>query len=943
MYIRISALLIALFLTTNSFSLGENSGVTPDKALQLLTEGNERFIKNKLTAPNTGSDRRKTTSTEGQHPFASIIGCSDSRVPVEILFDRGIGDIFVIRVAGNVCDTDEIGSIEYGTEHLGTPLLVVLGHTGCGAVTAVVTGAELQGKIPPLVDNIRPAFEKVTKNNPGKKAEDLIPQTIEANVWQSIEDLLKGSPAVCELVSKGKLKIVGALYNISDGKVKWLGPHPEQATILSAALSSEKSPGSTVLNGNESIAGASGSEITFNGNSVVLIDSAKLSELDRARNRTFTAESKKIENNSNIIKDFSLIIILILILSLAGIFVWKSGIVNNLSLSGKLYTGFGVIVVLGVIIGLGGYYFVGKVSKETSLEAASLNIEIMTNELFKLQNEFILKGIENKDLGEKILARVDELKKEYENNLKNIKSMGLNDKEMVEFNSIDEIYKKYMTTFSEIALKYHEIEKSKEELDILAGKVDEQISTAANQSGNMDFARCEASTLRLFIAGNEFFLQKDIKSVKNMETELGNIYQILSKSNSVSGEVDKELKAYAGLLSLVIKDELQIESDQIDCDMELGELDSLAASISEYAKEKSSEAKNIADFGSIMFMILAGLLGSILAFFISRGITSSLKKVMFTLSSGADQVAEASGQVSMSSQQLAEGASEQAGSLEETTSSLEEVSSMSFRSAENAHNCDIAMKQAEESFKTLDIKLHSMIGAISEIKTNSEETQKIIKTIDEIAFQTNLLALNAAVEAARAGEAGAGFAVVAGEVRTLAVRAAAASKDTQTLIEKTVSSVRNGSSLMEEMKETIKDNVAFGGRVGSLVSEIAEAAGEQARGLEQVNVALNQIDKVTQVTAANAEESASASEELSAQAIELNNAVDVLRTLVDGSQSINGNENIKQLPVQKHRQAKINDFTKKAHLKDKPSRGIVTSKGSRSVLIPLRDDDSNNF
>lgn len=207
-----------------------------DEALTMLKEGNKRFVagisdKSARQYPHLDADRIMETKT-GQHPYATVIACSDSRVPVEHVFDAGIGDIFVIRVAGNVCDTDEIGSIEYGIGHVHTPVLVVLGHTSCGAVTAVVEGAEVSGSIPPLVDNIKPAVERTRAAHPDLTGSDLVNQAVISNVWQGIEDLLKRSPEARHLVEKDLLTIQGAVYHIESGKIEWLGEHPHQSDFL---------------------------------------------------------------------------------------------------------------------------------------------------------------------------------------------------------------------------------------------------------------------------------------------------------------------------------------------------------------------------------------------------------------------------------------------------------------------------------------------------------------------------------------------------------------------------------------------------------------------------------------------------------------------------------------------------------------------------------------
>lgn len=208
------------------------SKLTPEEAITLLSEGNERFVTDQRQYPNQDQSRRTLTTSKGQHPFATVITCSDSRVPVEIIFDRGIGDIFVIRVAGNVVDIDETGSIEYGVDHLGTPVCVVLGHTHCGAVTAVVKKAKLHGKIPPLVDNIIPAVLKAQEGHPELQGDALVEEAVKYNIWQAIEDLFKESPISVRSVKYGKLKVIGAIYDIETGKVNWLGEHPDQQNLL---------------------------------------------------------------------------------------------------------------------------------------------------------------------------------------------------------------------------------------------------------------------------------------------------------------------------------------------------------------------------------------------------------------------------------------------------------------------------------------------------------------------------------------------------------------------------------------------------------------------------------------------------------------------------------------------------------------------------------------
>jgi methyl-accepting chemotaxis protein len=279
--------------------------------------------------------------------------------------------------------------------------------------------------------------------------------------------------------------------------------------------------------------------------------------------------------------------------------------------------------------------------------------------------------------------------------------------------------------------------------------------------------------------------------------------------------------------------------------------------------------------------IFAGIAGLIMAFFIVRGIIKVIGRLSAKINKGTDQVTAISDQVSSASQSLAEGTSEQAASNEESSSALEEMAAMTKQNAGNATEANSLMAENKAIVEKANHKLHALIGSMAEISAASEETSKIIKTIDEISFQTNLLALNAAVEAARAGEAGAGFAVVADEVRNLAMRAAEAAKDTSTLLHETVNKVADGSSLLNETQGIFAETETSAGKVSELIGEIAAATKEQAQGIEQINTAVSRVDSVVQQNAAVAEESASASAELSVQAKEMKSFVDELVTLID--------------------------------------------------------------
>jgi methyl-accepting chemotaxis protein len=345
---------------------------------------------------------------------------------------------------------------------------------------------------------------------------------------------------------------------------------------------------------------------------------------------------------------------------------------------------------------------------------------------------------------------------------------------------------------------------------------------------------------------------------------------------------------------------------------------------------------------SVIIIVLAVVIG----FLLVRHITKSLSGIARSMGEAVDQVATAASEVSSSSQSLAEGASEQAASLEETASALEEMASMA---TQNSHNASEANRMTQETAKAVRDAMEAMnklVNSIKDIDKASEETEKIIKTIDEIAFQTNLLALNAAVEAARAGEAGAGFAVVADEVRALAMRAAEAAKNTAGLIDNTRKRVQEGTTYVNLAEETFRTVETRANKITELIGEIAAASNEQAEGVGQINKAVSDMDKVVQQTAASAEEAASAAEELNAQAQQLRANVRDLMLFVTGQDivqversttTLRGLKRL-QAPAPKAIKAKA-DTTPKPPAKTAPAKGgAVKREVSPEEVIPLEDD-----
>jgi methyl-accepting chemotaxis protein len=302
------------------------------------------------------------------------------------------------------------------------------------------------------------------------------------------------------------------------------------------------------------------------------------------------------------------------------------------------------------------------------------------------------------------------------------------------------------------------------------------------------------------------------------------------------------------------------------------------------AKESVSWLSSTSD-ALLVGLGFAVLLGIILSWKIIRNISKPVHKVVEGLGRASQRVASASHQVSLAGYQLSQGTSAQAAVIEETSSSLEEISTMTRKNADNANHADQLMKEARRVVEQANQSMAHLNTSMNEISEASEETQNIIRIIDEIAFQTNLLALNAAVEAARAGESGASFAVVADEVRNLAMRSAEAARNTASMIEGTVRRIKYGSDVVAKTNSDFNEVAATVIKSGELVREIAAASHEQSQGIDQVKKAISAMDKTIQQNAATADESTSASADMDIQAEQMKGFVLDLKTLVHG---ING-------------------------------------------------------
>ncbi|TSA07139.1 MAG: chemotaxis protein [Deltaproteobacteria bacterium] len=498
----------------------------------------------------------------------------------------------------------------------------------------------------------------------------------------------------------------------------------------------------------------------------------------------------------------------------------------KLSLQNKIVGGFLVMAALITVVGGIEYFYINKMSKQVS-ETMELRVPQL-------------------DLGNQ-LESCDKASR------MNLLEMSMVRKKM-------ENYAKYRDRY------YEKRDEMKKTADIILKGNKELGISAAREGGKI-----EEHTLAFLKALKPFETVAD-KLIAYKGELLQNV--ISGKITEAEGMLDEKLKVLS-------RDELEAVDKPVE--ESAGKIAERAKAQMDTAKQESVSLSRTAGLLSLIAVLVGIALAITIGYLLARSIIRPVTAIIDGLKEGSDQVVAASTQVSSSSQQLAEGASEQAAGLEETSSSMEEMSSMTRQNADNANQANGLMKEASKVIEQASDSMSELTASMQEISQASGETAKIIKTIDEIAFQTNLLALNAAVEAARAGEAGAGFAVVAEEVRNLAMRAADAAKNTANLIEGTVKKIGAGSGLVNRTNEAFKAVAEKSGKVKDLVGEIAAASQEQAQGIGQVSTAVAEMDKVVQANAASAEENASAGEELNAQAENMKDFVGQLVALVGGA------------------------------------------------------------
>jgi methyl-accepting chemotaxis protein/carbonic anhydrase len=771
----------------------------------MLKNGNIRFVTNKSIHPRTDDKRLMLAGKENQsaYAYATVITCSDSRVPVERIFDAGIMDIFVVSVAGNVCDTDEAGSIEYGLAHVKTPVLVVLGHTQCGAVTAVAHSASGQGhalerNIPPLVDNIEPAVQRAMSQHPGMHGDAIVPYAIEENVWQGVEDLFMKSPSVRSLVQSGKAKIVGAIYDVGAGAVNWL-PSDKVMQILSRV---ESNPGRAMNPMADAAHGSSSHEME-----------PHRAETRSTSDEAITDEHPAVEGGDDEKHGAKE--------SEKG---HRSGEKRVSGLSAGTLMGMvaGVLIVAGVLLYLG--FGTGALKNMTMRSqvvflSCFLLFFMLVGSVFSLYSLNSIgkeiKGIAEEDLPLTILiTEVAENQLNQSVLFERILRFG----EMMKTNpGISERLNETVSEFEKHSLKVNESIKKAEEV---AGQ-----GIAATSSTD---------------TGNELEDVLDhLKTIDKAHTEYEK--RVL--------QVIEIIKTTRNSASESLINGIEHDEDQLNVEIE-NTLDKIE-SFTEKSALKAESDETAAIWGMTIISLFSLIIGVTFCVMILRNI----RRIVTAIMTGANYVASGSQQLSATSEQVSSGASEQAAAAEEASSSMEEMAATIRQNTDNAAQTkSIATKVAEDA----NVGGEAVTQTVKAMKEISEK----ISIIEEISRQTNMLALNAAIEAARAGEHGKGFAVVADAVRKLAERSQTAAAEISNLSSSSVEIAENAGELLNKIVPEINKTSDLVREINAASNEQNIGADQINKALQQLGSVIQENASAAEEMASTSEELAAQAEQL---------------------------------------------------------------------------------
>lgn len=497
--------------------------------------------------------------------------------------------------------------------------------------------------------------------------------------------------------------------------------------------------------------------------------------------------------------------------------------------------------------------------------------------------------------------------------IKDLKTMDLQGDAQQQVGQIQQSYDQYQKTFNQIVAVHgdHEVLKGEmsqpmqealSSLDLISRELDSRQAELQMEGEDLKSSElallntirdCKIVFLQLQNLQNKFLSTGDSTYIDQFkELSQGNaevyILSLVELSNVMDNEKfvqnANQIKSSLGTFLGLIEQSIAYGQQQRQL---VGQLDTLGAeilvtteSIIQQADTVISGKKTLAVTIVSSVVCVGIVLLLVLSLMMIKSITRSIQQIVTTIKEGVSQITDAAEEIATSSQGLADGASRQAASLQETSSALEEMAAMTKSNAEHANQADQFMNATNDVVQSTSSSMDQLITSMDDISQSSEETAKIIKAIDEIAFQTNLLALNAAVEAARAGESGKGFAVVAEEVRSLAMRSSDAADNTSALIDDTTKKVHSGSDLVTAANQAFGEVGNSAGKVAALLSEIAEASKEQSQGIDQLNSSMASIDHITQQYVAEIQKFTTSSTTMSSEARTMKQAVENLDALI---------------------------------------------------------------
>lgn len=680
---------------------------------------------------------------------------------------------------------------------------------------------------------------------------------------------------------------------------------------------------------------------------------------------------------------------------------------KNLKLGTKIGIGFGIVLFITILLGILSIWRMDGVSSMTEIlskhdvpeTSITNNIErsyalaLFSARGYAFTGEKVFLTETYKNLGDtkKFLEdamahaekyNISELKKSTELVITNVNEYEALFKKMIELTEAMDKDKKItdesLVALSKLCYSYLDGQEKKfqAEIDIIVGKSKSSAST--EQSGKnietkfaerlfkismvndiIDLANTtEIDTWKAIATRDPVLLQDSYKKLKAVNKKLDELKAKTTQESDLKiiEQCNKAVQGYLAAAedyqkSWAAREDVRKKREFIALKIQENVRNTALGNMQETIKGADSVEKNLAaaSMAVIIGLIFTVVVGMLISFLITYGITSPIKKIILWLNSGASQTAIVSQELSTASNQIAEYAGNQAAAVEQSSASLEELNSMIKANMENVKKAIVLMDETNRVVSSGNDAIKHMDTAMNGISTASKETAKIVKTIDEIAFQTNLLALNAAVEAARAGEAGKGFAVVAEEVRALAQRSAEAAKNTSSMIEETIKKVADGADVTKITNNAFVKIVKSSSDVTAIIKEIASATEEQSKGIGQISKAVAEIDTVTQSNAANAEEMAASSEELSSQSSEMKAVVEELSLMITGANSISsyvskltGAKNVKQIKRDKG----IVSPVSMSRIKDNQNLAMKSNNMKDlkpSEIIPLDDKDLDSF